>query len=530
MIEGINFIGNEVSKKGSATFKAKNPADGNDLSGTFHIATNDEINQVLSKAAHAFKSYRNCSGSEKAAFLETIADEIMSIGDELIERAMAETGLPSARLQGERGRTCNQLRMFAELLRVGSWVDARIDTAQPERTPPKPDIRSMLIPLGPVVVFGASNFPLAFSTAGGDTASALASGCPVVVKGHESHPGTNELVSRAIIEAVKKTGMPDGTFGMVIGGPETGAALVKQPLTKAVGFTGSFKGGKAIYDLAQQREEPIPVYAEMGSINPVFLLEEKLQHSAEQLAEQYASSVTLGVGQFCTNPGLIVGMKSESLDKFKKKLSAQLDETPPGCMLNSKIAENYRKKRASAFRENGIEVLQNPKKEAGNSGSGSVTTVSAAAFLDNEELHEEVFGPYTLIVECSDAEEREKVAGKLKGQLTVTFVGTDEELGKQKELVGMAREIAGRVVFNGVPTGVDVCSSMQHGGPFPATTDSKFTSVGTRAILRFVRPMAFQDSPQDLLPDELKDENPLRIFRQVNSTITSEQLTVSSKQ
>ena len=522
MIDGINFVGNEISKEGSEFLVAKNPADGTELPGTFHIATDEEIDRVMSKADLAFSLYRHCSGSDKAAFLEAIADEIISLGDELIERAMAESGLPRGRLQGERGRTCNQLRMFAELLREGSWVDARIDTGLPNRTPPKPDIRSMLVPIGPVVVFGASNFPLAFSTAGGDTASALASGCPVVVKGHESHPGTNELVSRAIVEAIKKTGMPDGTFGMVVGGPATGAALVKHPLTKAVGFTGSFNGGKAIYDLAQQRDEPIPVYAEMGSINPVFLLNEKLQQSAEQLADEYASSVALGVGQFCTNPGLIIGVKSQALDVFTKKLAANLEATPPACMLNSKIAENYRQKRTLAFKQAGIEVVLQSDGEMGNMGSGSVATVTASAFIDNEKLHEEVFGPYTLVVECSDAEELKNVAIKLRGQLTITFVGTEEELGNQKELIGIAREKAGRVIFNGVPTGVEVCASMQHGGPFPATTDAKFTSVGTRAILRFVRPVAFQDCPGDLLPDELKDENPLRIFRLLNGSITRE--------
>lgn len=522
MIEGINFIGNRASKQGKATFKSKNPVTDSYLPETFHTATENEINEVFLQAQSAFKRYRYCSGHQKAEFLETIAGEIMELGDELIDRAMAESGLPRARLTGERGRTCNQLKLFAELVREGSWVDARIDTAIPERTPPKPDIRSMLIPIGPVVVFGASNFPLAFSTAGGDTASALAAGCPVIVKGHESHPGTNELVSRAIITAVKKSGMPEGTFNMVIGGPETGAALVTHPLARAVGFTGSFNGGMAIYDLVGKRDEPIPVYAEMGSTNPVFLLDEKLALSAGDLAQLCAASVVLGTGQFCTNPGIIIGQNGDGLERFKKALAEHLEASTPGCMLNSKISENYRSKRKEIFKQTGVEFLTTDSDGSGNYGEPAMATVKGSDFLENQLLFEEVFGPYTLVVACSYADEMKQIARKLGGQLTITFMGTDNDFSSRRDLIDMAREKAGRVIFNGVPTGVEVCPSMHHGGPFPATTDPTKTSVGTRAILRFARPLAFQDCPVTLLPDELKDENPLGIWRMVNGKFTNE--------
>jgi NADP-dependent aldehyde dehydrogenase len=361
---------------------------------------------------------------------------------------------------------------------------------------------------------------LAFSTAGGDTASALAAGCPVVVKGHESHPGTNELVSGAIIKAAKETGMPDGVFSSLNGGPEVGAKLVKHPVVKAVGFTGSFGGGKAIFDMAQQREEPIPVYAEMGSINPVFLLDGKLSDEAEEVAEQYAGSVFLGVGQFCTNPGVIVGKEGPALENFKKVLAAKLKENPAGCMLNPKIAEGYREQRAKMLKQSNIEVLAEPGEEGKTRGSAAVAATDADTFISETMLHQEVFGPYTLIVSCENDAQMKKVAESLEGQLTVSLMGNEDELVARRELVDTCREKAGRVIFNGVPTGVRVCHAMHHGGPFPATTDSKFTSVGTTAIERFVRPIAFQDSPQDLLPEALKDGNPLEIYRTVDGKLT----------
>jgi len=512
MIEGTNFIGSSTSAQNSEYLQAFDPKSNKILPGKFHKATEDELEQAARKAHEAFLRYRDKSGEEKAKFLEQIADEIMALGDTLIERASKESALSAGRLEGERSRTCNQLRMFADLLREGSWVDARINHTEDG----SPDVRYMLFPLGPVAVFGASNFPLAFSTAGGDTASALAAGCPVIVKSHESHPGTNELVARAILNAAEKTNMPDGVFSSLNGAASVGTKLVKHPKIKAVGFTGSYGAGTAIYQTAQQREEPIPVYAEMGSVNPVFLLEDKLSEQAEEVAEQYAGSVTLGAGQFCTNPGLIVGVKGEALDEFKNQLSDKLKEEEAGCMLNTGIAENYRKKRAEMFEKDDIEILTESDQEEGNYGSSAMATITASDFLKDEDWQEEVFGPYTLVVSCEGEDQMQEVAEHLQGQLTVTFIGNENELTDHGDLVAQCREKAGRIIFNGVPTGVRVCSAMQHGGPFPATTDSKFTSVGTAAIRRFVRPIAFQDCPEALLPDELKEDNPLNIYRLVD--------------
>ena len=516
MIEGTNFIGFSTTAANTETIHAMNPATNDKLPEEFHIASSKEIEEAAEKAQQAFLTYRDFSGQRKADFLDAIADEIMDLGDRLIERASRESALSHGRLEGERGRTCNQLRLFADLLREGSWVDARIDHAEDGA----PDVRNMLIPLGPVAVFGASNFPLAFSTAGGDTASALAAGCPVVVKSHESHLGTNELVAGAILKAAEKTNMPDGVFSSLNGKAKVGSKLVKHPLIKAVGFTGSYNAGTAIYETAQQRDEPIPVYAEMGSINPVFLLEEKLSAETEDLADQFAGSVTLGGGQFCTNPGLIIGIENDGLEQFKQLLGQKLKESEAACMLNEGIAENYRRKRAEMLQKNEIEVLTPPDEEQDNNGTAALATVAASDFLGSEDLQEEVFGPYTLVVACQNEDEMEEVAEVLQGQLTVSFIGNNDEVTDHKKLVDTCREKAGRVIFNGVPTGVRVSHAMQHGGPFPATTDSKFTSVGTAAIRRFVRPIAFQDCPQSLLPDELKDDNPLDIHRIVDGEYT----------
>ncbi len=513
MIKGDNVIGYTTSKEGSEVLQAYQPKENKSFPESFHVATEKEVNLALEKAREAFLEYRSYSGKQKAKFLEAIADGIENLGEELISRASAESGLPTGRLEGERGRTCGQLRMFAELLREGSWVDAHINEAGP-------DLRRMMFPIGPVAVFGASNFPLAFSTAGGDTASALAAGCPVVVKGHESHPGTNELVAGAIAEAAKKTGMPDGVFSSLNGGPAVGSAIVRHPLTKAVGFTGSFGGGKAIYDLAQQRDEPIPVYAEMGSVNPVFLLDQKLSSAAEELADMYAGSVTQGVGQFCTNPGLIIGVEGEGLAQFAHSLSEKMNAIQPDCMLNPKIAKAYRERRATVLEQSGIEVLVEPAEETNNHGAAAVASIPAEGFLANEVLSQEVFGPFTLVISCSGRQQMQQVAEHLEGQLTVTFMGTDQELQEHRTLIDTCREKAGRVIFNGVPTGVAVNHAMHHGGPFPATTDSKHTSVGTTAIYRFVRPVSFQDCPEELLPDELKTDNPLGIWRMVNGEFT----------
>ncbi|MDZ7773199.1 MAG: aldehyde dehydrogenase (NADP(+)) [Balneolaceae bacterium] len=510
MIEGLNIIGYDTAENVADTFTRKDPSSGETLPGKFHRADQEAIDAALAKADEAFQKYRLTSGAERAEFLEAIADEIEALGDTLIERAMQESGLTRGRLEGERGRTTGQLRMFADLARDGSWCDARIDTGDP-------DVRSMKVAMGPVAVFGASNFPLAFSTAGGDTASALAAGCPVVVKSHESHPGTNELAARAVQKAARDCDMPDGVFSSLNGARKTGALLVEHPLLKAVGFTGSYSGGKAIFDLASRRDEPIPVYAEMGSVNPLFLLEEKLAEDTYGLADELAGSVTLGVGQFCTNPGVIVGMAGDDLEAFKQALADKLKGAEAGCMLNEGIAKNYREKRAGLLAQKGVQTLVSRNgQESGNLGAGAMAGVSAGDFLANPELQEEVFGPFTLVVACEDEAQRLEVVRALKGQLTVSFMGTDDDFTGNRELIQAAREIAGRVIFNAVPTGVRVCDAMHHGGPFPATLDVKFTSVGTRAIERFARPLCWQDAPRELLPDELKDGNPLGIRRMVD--------------
>ncbi len=518
MIEGKNVIGFEKLGDSDDAVVAVSPADGSTLAGSFSPATSIEIDLALRKASQAYLNYKFLSGSKRAAFLEAIGEEIMSLGDELVHRAMAESALPEGRIVGERGRTVNQLKLFASLIREGSWVEASIDQAIPDREPlPKSDIRKMLVPIGPVVVFTASNFPLAFSTAGGDTASALAAGNPVIVKAHESHLGTNELVAGAIARAAEKTGMPDGVFSTLIGsGYELGQKLVTHPGVKAVAFTGSLRGGKALYDLAAKREEPIPVFAEMGSINPVFLFPEKTARDAENMAATYAGSITLGVGQFCTNPGLLVGIKSEGLTQFEGSLIEKLRATPAGCMLNKGIADTFLKSSTDMLSEAGVSVLKEGNNTTANSINSVLVKVSAEEFLKNPKLHQEVFGPYCLIVECDHRDDMLAVANKLEGQLTATILAVEGELSDNRECLDAITEKVGRVIYNGAPTGVEVCHSMHHGGPFPATTDGRFTSVGTAAIKRFVRPVAFQDLPDSLLPEALKRGNPLGIWRTVD--------------
>lgn len=482
-------------------------------------ATLTEVDSAL-KAAHvAFLSFKNFSGRKKAEFLRAIADEIEALGPELVQTAMRETNLPEARIINERGRTTGHCRMFADLVEEGSWVDARVDTALPNRMPaPKPDIRKMLVPIGPVVVFGAANFPLAYSTAGGDTISALAAGCPVIVKAHPAHPGTSLLVATAVTKAAGRTGMPNAVFQHLFGASfEVGQALVKHPLTKAVGFTGSLAGGKALFDLANQRPEPIPVFAEMSSINPVVLLPQSLQTGFAKTASMLASSITLGVGQFCTNPGLILAVEGEGLNSFGAALAAEIKKSAPGTMLHQGIADNYATRSQRTLTQQGITV-EAQSNEAGDAAQGRpmIVSVSAKEFFKNPLLAEEVFGPFSMIVKCADRNELHTVANLLHGQLTCSVMGSEEEIAEYESMINVLVEKAGRLIINGVPTGVEVCPSMNHGGPFPATTDSRFTAVGTDAIKRFARPVAFQNFPNALLPDELKDGNPLGIWRVVN--------------
>ncbi len=482
-------------------------------------ATLQDVNAALHEAQVAFLSYKNLNGKKKAEFLNAIADEIEALGQELISTAMRETNLPEARIVSERGRTTGHCRMFANLVEEGWWVDARIDTAISDRVPPKPDLRKMLVPIGPIVVFGAANFPLAYSTAGGDTASALAAGCPVIVKAHPAHSHTSDLVSNAIQKAIEKTSMPKNVFQHLHGnGFEVGQALVKHPHTKAVGFTGSLVGGKALFDLANQRPEPIPVFAEMSSINPVILLPDSLEKDFEKTATTLAASITVGVGQFCTNPGLIIGVDNEGLKKFISKLSEEFKKVLPGTMLHQGIADNYHKRVVQTLAQQGIKVEgESAQKGENNQGQPLAASVPASEFLKNHLLAEEVFGPFSLIVKCKDLAELHSVINNGKGQLTSTVIGRDKEIAKHKNLLNILVEKAGRLIINGVPTGVEVVPAQNHGGPYPATTDSRFTAVGTDAIKRFVRPVAFQNFPDSLLPDELKESNPLKIWRYRNS-------------
>jgi len=519
MISGKNYLGFNTSSEGDKTMNSVVAENGENLNEIFYAATADEVNTAVSKANSAFNIYSKFSGTKKASFLDAIATEMDVLREELINRASLESGLPKGRFQGEHGRTTSQLRLFASLLRDGNWVEAIIDTALPDRVPfPRPDLRKMLTAVGPVVVFGASNFPLAFSTAGGDTASALASGCPVIVKSHNSHLGVNDLVAGAINRAAKKTNMPDGVFSSLNdNGFEVGKKLVLHKDVKSVAFTGSFNGGKALYNLAQTRKEPIPVFAEMGSINPVILLDNKLQEDPTSLATTYAGSITLGVGQFCTNPGLLIGIKSEGLTTFKQSLSTQLNAVESGVMLNEQIALNYIDSRLRTLTEKDVLLTT---KDNSQKGLATLATTSGKNFIDNPNLHHEIFGPFSILVECENQAELTQVVNALEGQLTGTIMGTLDDLNSNGDIINLLEQKVGRLIFNAAPTGVEVCHAMHHGGPSPATTDSRFTSVGTSAIKRFVRPICYQGMPNSLLPEELRNENKLNLSRKINGLIT----------
>jgi len=524
-LHGKNFLGAELSGSGSDVYHAWSPATGERLEPGFHEAVEREIDRALELAEEAFADYRARPPEERAAFLDRIADEISSLGEPLSARVAAETGYPEARVAGEKARTVHQLRMFADLVREGSWVEARIDSAMPERKPlAKPDLRRMLIPLGPIAVFGASNFPLAFSVAGCDTAAALAAGNPAVVKAHPSHPGTSEIIAEAIREAVEKCAMPRGLFSMLHGRKnDVGLHLVRHPLTRAVAFTGSLKGGRALFDAAAARPEPIPVYAEMGSVNPLFLLPAALRERAGEIAEGLKQSLTLGAGQFCTNPGLVVAMTGDELVLFIAKLRTLVCEHPPATMLSEPIRQSY-EKGCGRFQETaGVRVAARSASApdpARTEAAAVVFETDARTFLERPELSEEVFGPSTLVVRCSSPEDIDKVARSLRGQLTASIHCGAGDLDRFRSLVPILEMRAGRLIFNGFPTGVEVCPSMHHGGPYPATTDSRSTSVGTAAILRFARPICYQGFPQDALPTELRHENERGIWRLVDGRLT----------
>ncbi|WP_420387065.1 aldehyde dehydrogenase (NADP(+)) [Roseivirga sp.] len=521
-ITGHQLIGFSTSAQGTETFQAANPAQASKLEVNFHEATSNEVHEAVEKAQAAFQLFKKVSNARKAQLLIDIADEILALGDTLIERCMAETALPRPRLEGERGRTMNQLKLFAEVVKEGSWVDARIDTAIPDRQPlPKPDIRQMQVALGPVGVFGASNFPLAFSVAGGDTASALAAGCPVVVKGHPLHPGTSELVGHAINKAIQKNGLPEGIFSLVQGtGIEVGMTLVQHPGITAIGFTGSYRGGKALFDAANQRAVPIPVYAEMGSTNPVFMLPGALEAKTEELAKGLAGSFTLGVGQFCTNPGMVILPEHESATTFKNILNQANQESAGGTMLSAGIKSAF-EHGVSQLKENGAvsSIGSSPNTAEGNQVQSHIFETSLEEVIKDSSLQHEVFGPSTLLVNSSGKEDILNFARNLEGHLTATLFGTEADLAEYAELIDILEQKVGRIIFNSFPTGVEVCHSMVHGGPFPATTAPQTTSVGTAAIKRFARPVCYQGFPQSALPEALKDENPLGIWRLVDGEL-----------
>lgn len=518
-LSGSNFIAGAASAQGSVRLSAQDAATGDSLSPGFAVATPAEIASAGQAAALAFPVYAALPSVRRADLLEAIADSIESLGDTLIERAHKESALPVGRLTGERGRTCSQLRLFAQVVREGSWVDARIDPAQPDRKPaPRPDIRRMLVPLGPVAVFGASNFPLAFSVAGGDTASALAAGCPVIVKAHPGHPGTSDLVAQAIKEAIERCQMPPGVFSMLHGEAEVGRALVMLPEVAAVGFTGSLRAGRALYDLAATRPKPIPVFAEMGSVNPVFVLPAALAARSAAIAKGFADSLTLGVGQFCTNPGLLIGIRGVSFDALLQEVATALASVAPGTMLTPGIHRNYVAGVEERRCHPGLKPLYVGDAVPARAAP-ALFQVPGTALLYDPDLAEELFGPSALAVECDDESQLLRVAEALPGQLTASFQGEPADEPLTAKLLPVLSRMAGRVIANGYPTGVEVGYAMQHGGPYPATTDSRSTSVGTAAILRFARPVAYQDIPDSLLPPELQSANPRGIWRTLDGKL-----------
>jgi NADP-dependent aldehyde dehydrogenase len=523
-ITGEALIGGQAERGAGGSFKAWNPSLREHLEPSFHMVDRDQIDRACSLAGAAFDTFRNTSDSERAAFLDTVADQIMALGDVLVERAMQETGLPRARIEGERGRTVGQLRMFGNLLREGSWQDPRIDPALPQRTPPRADLRSRLIGVGPVAVFAASNFPLAFSVAGGDTASAFAAGCPVVLKAHSAHPGTSELVARAVVKAVQQCGLPAGVFALLSGtGNGIGQALVGHPAIQAVGFTGSRSGGTALMAVAAARPQPIPVYAEMSSINPVFLLPQALEQHAERIGREFAASLVLGVGQFCTNPGLVLAIDGPGLATFSAAASSSLNDAQPATMLSAGIASSFRRGVDALCAHESVTTLLRLEHEE-HQGHAALFRVSSEDFLARSELHEEIFGPASLLVVCRDVADMRAVAERLEGQLTAALHLEDgtSDIDDARELLPTLERRAGRILVNGFGTGVEVTHAMVHGGPFPATADGRSTSVGTGAIYRFLRPVCYQNLPQALLPAVLRDDNPLQTWRRRDGQLGKE--------
>ena len=516
-LQGRSLIAGTVSSSQGDAFHAYSPADGKALDPAYLSATTDDVERAVAAAVDASPHLASSSGKDRGRLLRCIADLFDQSAEALIARAHEETALPRPRLTGEVARTSNQLRLFASVVEEGSWVMARIDTADPARTPPKPDIRSMLRPLGPVVVFGASNFPLAFSVAGGDTASALAAGNPVIVKAHPAHPGTGELAGQIITKAVQECGFPAGTFSLLFDtGHKIGAALVQHPHVRAVGFTGSFRGGRTLMDLANARPEPIPVYAEMGSTNPVFILPHALEQRAEQLATGLHGSFTLGGGQFCTKPGLVFVPQAPAT-AFSAKLQSLTKEGPAFSLLTGGIASLYGKQVAERATLKTAEGLSADK---GFAAQTALLETTYPTFTSDPALAKEVFGPTTLLVHCSTSTQMLEAARSLEGHLTATILGTEEDLKQNTDLLAILETKVGRLIFNAFPTGVEVCHAMVHGGPYPATSDGRSTSVGSQAIFRFARPVSYQGMPPSALPAALRDENPESILRLWNGAWT----------
>jgi NADP-dependent aldehyde dehydrogenase len=520
-IQGDMIIGRRSVRGSAGSTRAHDPARNAAIEPAFGLATHEDLQQACALAERDFDAYRALPLEQRARFLEAIAQQILDIGPVLIERAMQESGLPQARLEGERMRTVNQLRLFAKVVRDGHFLEATLDSALPQRTPPRPDLRMRKIALGPVAVFGASNFPLAFSVAGGDTASSLAAGCTVVVKAHNAHLGTSELVGKAILAAAIECGMPEGVFSMLIGeGNQIGADLVGHPAIKAVGFTGSRQGGLALMRIAAARKEPVPVYAEMSSINPFFLLPGALANGAAKLAQGFVDSLTLGVGQFCTNPGLVIGLEGDDFNAFCVAAAEALQAKTAGTMLTPGIHKAYVdavERRAGIA---GVQLLARGGAEgAGCAAQAALYQVDAATFLATPDLEDEIFGPASVLVRCRDEAELLAVAAHVEGQLTATIHATGDDRALAGALLPALERKAGRVLFNGFPTGVEVSHAMVHGGPFPATSDSRTTSVGATAIERFLRPVCYQDVPSELLPQELRDDNPLGLARVIDGAL-----------
>ena len=519
---GRSMIGTGQGGETHNSFRAVDPVSGEKLDPAFFSASQAEVDEAVRLSNQAFSIYSRTSGREKGKFLRAIAANIEAIAPEVIERAARETALPKARLEGETARTCGQLRLFAQVVEEGSWVMARIDRADPARKPaPKPDIRSLLRPLGPVAVFGASNFPLAFSVAGGDTASALAAGNPVIVKAHPAHPGTSELVGGAVRRAVQDGKLPEGVFSLLFdGGHEVGSRLVKHPLIRAGGFTGSRQAGKILMNLAASRPEPIPFFAEMSSTNPVFVLPGALRQNLEKIASGLHASVTLGGGQFCTKPGLVFLPQGSDAQKFRTRLEEAMRTPASFHLLTEGIRSSYESGIQSRKRNLNVRLLS----EVPGNGACAIPVVlfetDAAAFLHDPNLAAEIFGPSTLLIHHSNRDEIFAIARELEGHLTATIHGTEEDLEDFSDLVQILEGKVGRLIFNGFPTGVEVSHAMVHGGPFPATSDGRSTSVGSMAIYRFSRPICYQGFSDRALPEELKNANPLGIWRMVDGEMT----------